>query len=578
MPSGKQILVSHIWQPVPGVDGAECYPIIRKIDTVSSNSYLIRIPDALLLIDPGGLREQADHLVSVIEECRKDRFLPLFVFLTHAHVDHFMSVFQTQSFSDPKTSIIAVQENGAIALETGDRNVTQAALFDMEIPGIGIGLRLLSRESTRSPGMPATLTLANGATISSIRYEISTSSGAPVKWERITFEAGMSLDIYHTPGHSPDSICLRFGRMLFIGDLLFAANPGIAGVCGWNRDDLVESIEAITPFVAGDEIAVVCPGHGHVMSAATVRTMIDSIRKDALALSGINELNLERSKETAVYAEECLERVSELFTLMAGRLYYVSYVIEELGETDMAEQLATLIKSDTVDELLNSFSAFSEEYRSGKQQPIHLALKAAQVMAKIERLFDGAALGRIIDPTLVTRAGRLLSDYTTTLRGFSPPTERTLVEIPPILEALVVGLSIPACSDEELLSSSEDNDVFVQALLSRIGTQPLLNDTDVTFECPFPGLRAAIDQDRFGDLVTDILEDLVGTGAGKIHITVNKTGESVVITLAGTGCIRSVNERDAGFMHNACQSAGGSLVCDCCEETHRFVITLDQKS
>ena len=578
MPSGKQILVSHIWQPVPGVDGAECYPIIRKIDTVSSNSYLIRIPDALLLIDPGGLREQADHLVSVIEECRKDRFLPLFVFLTHAHVDHFMSVFQTQSFSDPKTSIIAVQENGAIALETGDRNVTQAALFDMEIPGIGIGLRLLSRESTRSPGMPATLTLANGATISSIRYEISTSSGAPVKWERITFEAGMSLDIYHTPGHSPDSICLRFGRMLFIGDLLFAANPGIAGVCGWSRDELVESIEAITPFVAGDEIAVVCPGHGHVMSAATVRTMIDSIRKDALALSGINELNLERSKETAVYAEECLERVSELFTLMAGRLYYVSYVIEELGETDVAEQLATLIKSDTVDELLNSFSAFSEEYRSGKQQPIHLALKAAQVMAKIERLFDGAALGRIIDPTLVTRAGRLLSDYTTTLRGFSPPTERTLVEIPPILEALVVGLSIPACSDEELLSSSEDNDVFVQALLSRIGTQPLLNDTDVTFECPFPGLRAAIDQDRFGDLVTDILEDLVGTGAGKIHITVNKTGESVVITLAGTGCIRSVNERDAGFMHNACQSAGGSLVCDCCGETHRFVITLDQKS
>ncbi len=578
MPGSNELLTSHVWQPVPGVDGAECYPLIRKIDTVSSNSYLIRTPDALLLIDPGGLSEQADHLASVIEECRKERFLPLFVFLTHAHVDHFFSIINTPAFSDPKTSVIAVQETGAIALETGDRNVTQAAIFGMEIPGIGIGLRLLSCKDDRNPGVPATLMCANGATISSVRYEISAGSGSPFQREQITFGSGMSLDIYHTPGHSPDSICLRFGRMLFIGDLLFAANPGIAGLCGWNRDELVESIEAITPLVIGGGIDMVCPGHGRVIAATTARTMLVSIQHDALALWGIRELNEERSKETAVYAEECLEHVSELFTIMAGRLYYVSYVIDDLGETDMAEHLGTLIKSDTVDELLDSFSVFTEEYRSGKQQPIHLALKAAQVMAKLERLFDGAALGRIIDPTLVTRAGRLLSDYTTTLRGFSPPTERTLVEIPPILESLIMGLSIPACSDEDFLSSSEDSDVFVTALLTRIGTPPLLKDVDVTFECPSPGLRAAIDHDRLVDLVTDILEDLVGTGAGKILITVNKSGESVVITLEGTGCIRSVNERDAGFMHNACHSAGGSLSCDCCGETHRFVITLDQES
>ena len=576
MSGGNELLTSHAWQPVPGVDGAECYPLIRKIDTVSSNSYLIRTPDALLLIDPGGLREQADHVASVIGECRKDRFIPLFVFLTHAHVDHFLSVVDTPALSDPTTSVIAIQETGAVALETRDRNVTQAALFGMEIPDIGIGLRLLAREGARNPGVPATRTFANGATISSVRYEISTGSGSPVQREQITFEGGMSLDIYHTPGHSPDSICLRFGRMLFIGDLLFAANPGVAGLCGWNRDELVESIEAMTPLVAGGEIDIVCPGHGRVMSATTAGTMLLSIQKDALALWGIRELNEERSKEAAVYAEECLEHVSELFTIMAGRLYYVSYVIDELGETDMAEHLATLIRSDTVDELLDSFSAFSEEYRSGRQQPIHLALKAAQVMGKIERSFDGAALCRIIDPTLVSRAERLLSDYTTTLRGFSPPAERTLLEIPPILESLIMGLSVPAFSDEDLLSSSDDSDLFMQALLTRIGTPPLLKDIDVTFECSSARLVAAIDHDRFCDLLTDILEDLVGTGAEKIHITVQTSGSALVITLAGTGCIRSVDRRDAGFMHSACHSAGGSLASDCSGETHRFVITLDQ--
>ena len=90
MPSGNELLTPLTWQPVPGAGGAQCYPIIRKIDTISSNSYLLRTPDALLLIDPGGLAEQADHLASVIEECRKEHDLPLVVFLTHAHVDHFL--------------------------------------------------------------------------------------------------------------------------------------------------------------------------------------------------------------------------------------------------------------------------------------------------------------------------------------------------------------------------------------------------------------------------------------------------------------------------------------------------------
>jgi glyoxylase-like metal-dependent hydrolase (beta-lactamase superfamily II) len=561
---------------VPGAEGAECFPLIRKIDTISSNSYLIRTPDALILIDPGGLPEQGDQIASVINECRKDRFLPLFVFLTHAHIDHFLSIIHTPLFSEPQSSVIAVQETGADALEAADRNVTQAAMFDLDIPKISVGLRLLSKNNENTFGVAATQSFENCATISVIRYDVPASSGLHVQREQIAFGKGPALDIYHTPGHSPDSVCLRFGRMLFIGDLLFAANPGVAGLCGWNRDELVESIEAMTPIVAGGNVDVVCPGHGRALPSTTVQSMFDSIQKDALALWGIRELNEQRSRETAIYAEECLEHVSNLFTIMAGRLYYVSYVIEELGETDMAGQLATLIRSDTVDELLDSFSAFSSDFRSGKQQPIHLALKAAQVIGKIERSFDPTALAHIIDPTLISRAKRLLSDYTTTLRGFSPPAEREHLEVPPILESLIMGLSVPSCSDDDLLSSADDSDVFVQVLLTRIGTPPLLQDVDVTFECLDSRLFASIDRDRFNDVVIDILEDLVGTGAEKIQISVNRSGDYVVITFAGTGCICSADEKVTRFIHRACESAGGTLTCDYSNGTRQFVITLDQ--
>jgi len=575
LPSGDDLLTPLSWQPVPGAGGAECYPVIRKIDTISSNSYLIRTPDALVLIDPGGLAEQADHLISVIDECRKERYIPLVVFLTHAHVDHFLSLLQSSSLTDPELSVIALQEAGVIALREGDRDVTQAAILGLEITNIEIGLCLLSRKGASTPGIPATLTFPNGVTIRTVRDEIAGGSGAPIQREHITIGQGLEIDIFNTPGHSPDSICLRLGRMLFIGDLLFAASPGVAGIVGWSQDALLQSIDAIYSLVCGNEVDIVCPGHGRVISAATAKTMLVSIRKDVLTLGGIEELNKERSLDTATFAEECLEHVSELFTIMAGRLYYVSYVIEELGEADMAEHLATLIRSDTVDELLDSFSAFSEEYRSGKQQPIHLALKAAHVMAKIERSFDGAALGRIIDPTLVSRTGRLLSDYTTTLRGFSPPTESSLQNISSILEALIISNSVPACSDDDLLSSADDNDAFVQVLLARIGTPPLLKDVEVTFECPDPMLVAPIDLDRFCDLVTEILEDLVGTGAEKIQITVYKSGSFVIITITGTGCIRSTSEQETGFMRRACHNAGGSLIYDCSGATRRFEITLN---
>ena len=59
MPDGSNTpLVPLTWQPVPGVSEANIYPLIRKIDTISSNSYLIETPECICLIDSGGLPEQ----------------------------------------------------------------------------------------------------------------------------------------------------------------------------------------------------------------------------------------------------------------------------------------------------------------------------------------------------------------------------------------------------------------------------------------------------------------------------------------------------------------------------------------
>ncbi len=452
MPAGNDQLISLSWQQVPGTDGASIYPIVRKIDTISSNSYLIATPDAIILIDPGGLPEQAEQLASVIGEIRQEQDRPVIVFLTHAHIDHFAGSQDVPAFAHPETVIFAAHETGAGILGRGDCGFTQADLLGQKVVPMKIGFSLLTADRSGRPGVPVDLHLANGARVAVTDDRIGTG-GVVLPRERIVFGPGPALEILHTPGHSPDSICLRVGGLLFIGDILFAANPGVAGMRGWDQAALIRSLDGILALLSGGWVSYVCPGHGRVIPLDDAIRVLSAVRTDALALANIAELNRDRAVQTAAFAEDCMEQVNELFTVMAGRLSFVSYVMEELGESDVAGRMESLINSDTIDELLKAFSDFAEEHHRHNRVPVHLALKAAQVVMKLERAFRKDELSHIIDPTLVQRAGRLLSDYTTMMRGFSPPGELSGCDIIALVEALVTGLSVSSCSDEEVFNS-----------------------------------------------------------------------------------------------------------------------------
>jgi glyoxylase-like metal-dependent hydrolase (beta-lactamase superfamily II) len=575
VPAGNDPFASLLWQQVPGTDGASIYPLIRKIDTISSNSYLIATPDAILLIDPGGLPEQAEHLASVIGEIRQEQDRPVFVFLTHAHIDHFAGSQEVPAFAHPETVIFAAHESGAGILGRGDGGFTQADLLGLKVSPMKIGFPLLTADRSGRPGVPVDLRLANGAGVTVTNDRIA-AGGVVLPRERIVFGPGTALEILHTPGHSPDSICLRVGGLLFTGDILFAANPGVAGMRGWDQEALICSLDGVLAVMSGGGVSYLCPGHGRVIPVKDAIQVLSGVRTDALALANIAELNRDRAVQAAAFAEDCMEQVNELFTIMAGRLSYVSYVMEELGEPDAAGQMESLINSDTIDELLNAFADFAEEHHQVRQVPIHLALKAAQVIRKLERSFRKDELSRIIDPTLVRRAGRLLSDYTTMMRGFNPPGVLSECDIIALVEALVTGLSVSACSDEEVFDSADDDAAFAQILLARIGTRPLLEDVAFSME-PMQGpLMASIDRDHFTDLLTYILEDLVGTGADHITITEQRDGRNIVLTVSGTaGLLLTAAERKTfRFLRGLCNRAGGSLEYTCDKEIRQFVISI----
>lgn len=67
-----------------------------------------------------------------------------------------------------------------------------------------------------------------------------------------------NMHIYHTPGHTPGSVCILMGDYLITGDTLFRGSIGRTDLIGGNMDDMMESLKLFKEF-KGDTI--IFPGH-----------------------------------------------------------------------------------------------------------------------------------------------------------------------------------------------------------------------------------------------------------------------------------------------------------------------------
>jgi len=72
-------------------------------------------------------------------------------------------------------------------------------------------------------------------------------------------ETEIRLSVLHTPGHTPGSICLLGGGVLFSGDCLFAGGIGRVDLPGGDERAMMESLARLAQL---DAALVVYPGHG----------------------------------------------------------------------------------------------------------------------------------------------------------------------------------------------------------------------------------------------------------------------------------------------------------------------------
>ena len=183
-----------------------------------TNCFLCHDRGEAVLIDASCDTEaECAEVMDVIEEHGLDlRHL----LLTHAHVDH---IFGCRFFEEQFGQRFKAHEAAVPFIERADE---QATAFGVEV---------------EPPSVPTTL-LAEGDTISF---------------------GDVTLEILHTPGHSPDSISFvhRPSRQAVTGDVLFQNSIGrTQGLPETSRTKLLNSItEKLLPL--GDDFAIYS-GHG----------------------------------------------------------------------------------------------------------------------------------------------------------------------------------------------------------------------------------------------------------------------------------------------------------------------------
>ena len=94
----------------------------------------------------------------------------------------------------------------------------------------------------------------------------------PVDWEvedgEVIVVGGVSLQVLHTPGHTPGGMCLYNAPDLITGDTLFVGGVGRTDFPGGSHQDLLASIQ--NKLLVLPPETIVWPGHGYGGSRSTI--------------------------------------------------------------------------------------------------------------------------------------------------------------------------------------------------------------------------------------------------------------------------------------------------------------------
>jgi hypothetical protein len=401
--------------------------------------------------------------------------------------------------------------------------------------------------------------------------------GATLQRQWLALGDGNRLEIYHTPGHSPCSISLRVGSLLILGDLPFAANPGVCGLDGWNHADLLQTLHKVDWLLETLVITVCCLGHGYCVSAQSMREKLRLMEGEASNLTDVPLLDAERISALKIYVDELLEETAALLTIFSGRLYTVSYYLSLLEEDSAASRVLASLDIDQIDRILSDFRRIAEAFSASLVPEWTVVLKGVQVARALQQVLSAEHVQQLLDVSLVDRAQRRLEDFLSVVRGL----QFLQTEQPGAINELIAQLlkrakEATAMQSTDLMEALDDDQSFLQALTRRLAAHSPLRDIEFEFAPAMQETNANIGAERLADILTSLMEGMVGMGVKQVSIATRVVSADVEIRLSsrermdpaafGKGRLDLYN-RTLGWL-------GGSLECIPRQGNAEFIIRL----
>lgn len=87
-----------------------------------------------------------------------------------------------------------------------------------------------------------------------------TGKTLPLQEGQVLTLAGLEMQVFHTPGHTPGSVCLGFEDCLISGDTLFARSVGRTDFVGGDWEQMQNSLRRLMSLKGKYKVY---PGHGN---------------------------------------------------------------------------------------------------------------------------------------------------------------------------------------------------------------------------------------------------------------------------------------------------------------------------
>lgn len=186
--------------------------IIRlTVGPLQENCYIVyNKENECVIIDPGYESQR------IIETIEKEELKPLYILLTHGHIDHIGAV---KDLKDKYGISVYIHNKDKDMLEKPNKN--SASLYGMSV---------------------------NGA-----KADYFVKEGNDIKFSDDSFK------VIETPGHTGGGVCYKLDNILFSGDTLFLGSIGRYDFPESSGLDLMNSLKKLTLL---DKDTIVLPGHG----------------------------------------------------------------------------------------------------------------------------------------------------------------------------------------------------------------------------------------------------------------------------------------------------------------------------